>query len=212
MAEDMAARVLANKVAQISSQAHVRDGTFVVAPFLDRDAFEQDEALAMQEIPLEFGQIGAQFWKDKVGLCPVSVAGCIGSSSATYLGDTGQRGLGRHEIVGSSADLVNILRSESVSPFLRVVSIVLGLPDRRAGDLFGEGVEGPEMFVQRRMLTGGFQPIRKDIQRGREGMRSGWDSVSQGRSHVESVENRRKWKSNLGCWEVYISQGGIIDL
>lgn len=50
MAQDVAARVLADEVAEVRAQAHVGDGALVVTPFLDGDALEQDEAFAVDKI------------------------------------------------------------------------------------------------------------------------------------------------------------------
>lgn len=60
MPEDMAAAVLADKVAQIRAEAHVRDGGPVQAPVLDGQAAEQDEALAVEEVGAQgVGEVGA---------------------------------------------------------------------------------------------------------------------------------------------------------
>ena len=43
----MAPTVLADEVAQIRTQAHVCDSGLVVAPFLDWEALEEDEAFSV---------------------------------------------------------------------------------------------------------------------------------------------------------------------
>ena len=42
--------VLADKISQIRSQAHVRDCRLVITPFLYRKAFEKDESFAVDEL------------------------------------------------------------------------------------------------------------------------------------------------------------------
>lgn len=68
MAQDVAARVLADEIAEVRAQAHVGDGALVVTPFLDGDALEQDEAFAVDEILAQFAEITAQFGERVVGL------------------------------------------------------------------------------------------------------------------------------------------------
>lgn len=68
MAEDVAAAVLANEVAQVCAETHVCDGGLVVAPFLDGEALEEDEALAVDEICAQLVQVGGQFGEFEVGL------------------------------------------------------------------------------------------------------------------------------------------------
>ena len=46
----MTSSILAYKVAQICAQPHIRDCGFLVAPFLDRKPFEQDETLAVEKL------------------------------------------------------------------------------------------------------------------------------------------------------------------
>lgn len=48
MAEDVAAAVLADEVAQVRPETHVHDGGFVVSPCLDGEALEEDEASAVE--------------------------------------------------------------------------------------------------------------------------------------------------------------------
>jgi len=62
VAEDVPAAVLGDKVAQVGAETHVGDGGLVVAPFLDREAFEENEAFAVEEVLAEgfevFGEVG----------------------------------------------------------------------------------------------------------------------------------------------------------
>lgn len=62
MAKDMAAAVLTDKVAQVGTQTHVGDGGLVVAPFLDGEALEEDEAFAVDEVSTQnletMGEVG----------------------------------------------------------------------------------------------------------------------------------------------------------
>ena len=50
VAQDMAAAVLGDEVAQIRAQTHVCHGGLVVAPFLDGEALEEDESFAVEEV------------------------------------------------------------------------------------------------------------------------------------------------------------------
>jgi hypothetical protein len=50
VAEDVATAVLADEVAEICSETHVCHGGLMVAPFLDREALEEDEPLAVNEV------------------------------------------------------------------------------------------------------------------------------------------------------------------
>ena len=68
MSQNMSTRVLANKVTDISTQAHIGNSTFVVSPFLNRDSLEQDETLAVDEVLAQFSKVSSQFRKDKVVL------------------------------------------------------------------------------------------------------------------------------------------------
>jgi hypothetical protein len=55
----MAAAVLADEVAQVRAEAHVHDCGLVVAPLLDGEALEEDEASAVEEVVPEGVQVGA---------------------------------------------------------------------------------------------------------------------------------------------------------
>lgn len=50
MAKNMALSILAHKVPEIGTQAHVCSGTFLKVPFHDRKATEQTEAFPVQQI------------------------------------------------------------------------------------------------------------------------------------------------------------------
>lgn len=50
MTEDVATAVLADEVAQIGAETHVGHGGLVVAPFLDGEALEQNEAFSVNEV------------------------------------------------------------------------------------------------------------------------------------------------------------------
>lgn len=55
MAQDMAATILTDKVAQVRSETHIRDGGLLQAPFLDGHAFQKNEALPVEEVLAEDG-------------------------------------------------------------------------------------------------------------------------------------------------------------
>lgn len=68
VAQDMPAAVLADEVAQVSTQTHVCNSGLVVAPFLDGEALEQDEAFAVEEILSERLQVTRQIGEAEVVL------------------------------------------------------------------------------------------------------------------------------------------------
>jgi len=41
---------LGDEVAEVGAETHVGDGGLVVAPFLDREAFEEEETLSVEDI------------------------------------------------------------------------------------------------------------------------------------------------------------------
>jgi hypothetical protein len=50
MAQNVAAAVLADEVAEVRAQTHVCNSTLVVTPFLDGEALEEDKALAVNQV------------------------------------------------------------------------------------------------------------------------------------------------------------------
>jgi hypothetical protein len=50
MAKDVAVPVLAHEIAHVRPQPHVRNGTLVQPPYPHRQAFEQNKALAVNEL------------------------------------------------------------------------------------------------------------------------------------------------------------------
>lgn len=64
----MTTAVLADKVAQVRAQAHVGDGGLVVAPFLNRQALEEDEAFAIEQVVPQLQQERAQLRQGEVAL------------------------------------------------------------------------------------------------------------------------------------------------
>jgi hypothetical protein len=50
VAKDMSESVLRDKVAEVGSKAHISHCRLVKAPCLDRKAFEEDEAFAIEEL------------------------------------------------------------------------------------------------------------------------------------------------------------------
>lgn len=54
MTQDMTATILTDEIAQISPQTHIRHGAFMVSPFLNGDALEEDESFAIEEILAQF--------------------------------------------------------------------------------------------------------------------------------------------------------------
>ena len=63
MAEGMAATILAGKVAEVCSQAHVGGGGPLIAPFGDWETFEEPEALAVEQSVAEGSHAGSELGK-----------------------------------------------------------------------------------------------------------------------------------------------------
>lgn len=68
VAQHMALPVLADEVAEVGAQPHVRDRGFVVAPSLDGKAFEEDEALAVEELVADGGEEGGEVREGEIVL------------------------------------------------------------------------------------------------------------------------------------------------
>jgi hypothetical protein len=81
----------------------------------------------------------------------------------THLSDPGQRDAGGHELVRRGAELLDLGGREAMRPFLRVIAVVLGLPDRRARDLLGELLERLNQVGQRLMLTGRLEAVGEEL-------------------------------------------------
>lgn len=86
--------------------------------------------------------------------------------SEGYLANPRQRDLVLKESVRGRAELGDLLVRKPMSPFLRMLPVVLGLPKSRARDLLGEFVEGVDMVGERGVLAGGFQAVGEDVHRG----------------------------------------------
>ena len=59
VAEDMATAVLTDEVPKICAETHVCHSRLVVAPFLNGEALEEDEALAVDEVCAQIMQVGS---------------------------------------------------------------------------------------------------------------------------------------------------------
>jgi hypothetical protein len=68
MAQDVASAVLAHEIAQVGTQAHVCDGRLMIAPFLHREALEQNESLSINDILAESFQVLRKLWQGEIGL------------------------------------------------------------------------------------------------------------------------------------------------
>ena len=53
VAQDVAEAVLRDEVAEVGAEAHVGDGGLVIAPLCDRQAFEEEEAFAVDDVVAE---------------------------------------------------------------------------------------------------------------------------------------------------------------
>lgn len=69
MSQDMATGVLRDKVPQVCAQTHVSDGRLVVAPFLNWEALEENESLAIEDLISNSGQQNGELGEFEVILC-----------------------------------------------------------------------------------------------------------------------------------------------
>lgn len=65
-------------------------------------------------------------------------------------------------MVGSFTHLCNLIIGEPMRPSLWIVDVVMGIPYGGPSDFMREMLERTELVVQRRMLAGGLDAIRKD--------------------------------------------------
>lgn len=77
VAKHVATAVLRDEVAQVGAETHVGDGGLVVAPFLDGEAFEEDEAFAVEEVLAEGFEVFGEVGEGKVFLCLLVLFSCI---------------------------------------------------------------------------------------------------------------------------------------
>ena len=68
VAEDVAATVLGDEVAEVGAEAHVGGGGLLEGPDVGGEAFEEDEAAAVEEVGAERGKEGAEGGEGEVGL------------------------------------------------------------------------------------------------------------------------------------------------
>lgn len=68
MTEDVATTVLACEVSQVSAEPHVCGCAFTQIPLADRDAFEQEEAFAIDQFLPQRVKSFRKFWQRKVRL------------------------------------------------------------------------------------------------------------------------------------------------
>jgi hypothetical protein len=82
MAQHVAAAVLADKVAQVRSQTHVRDRRFVITPLRHGQALEQDETFPVDQILLQGLQEASEVGETEILLCfgDMSVMGVCASA------------------------------------------------------------------------------------------------------------------------------------
>lgn len=106
MTEDMAARVLTDKVAQVCSEAHVCNGRFLVPPFSNGQALEQDKTLAINKLLAQRLEELAEFGELEL-----------------LFRDTRQRYAGRDEGICRVGDFGDLRFREDVRPALWVVGV-----------------------------------------------------------------------------------------
>ena len=68
----MTSAILTNEISQVCSEAHVRNCRFVIAPFLDRQAFKENEALSVEQLCTESLEEGRKIGKRESFLPQVS--------------------------------------------------------------------------------------------------------------------------------------------
>ena len=74
--EDVTETVLRNEVAQVGPEAHVGDCRFVESPGLNREAFEQNEAFAVEDFVAHGTEEAFHCWKREILLGSVSNIAC----------------------------------------------------------------------------------------------------------------------------------------
>jgi len=117
----------------------------VQAPLLDRDAFEEDEAFAVDDLLPDGAEEGRELGEREQGL-----------------GDAGERRAGGDVSVGGTAEFGDLVLAEDVNPSFRVGAVVFGLPYGGACDFLREGFVWWQEGVDGRMLAGCFQAVRED--------------------------------------------------
>ena len=63
MAKHMSESILRDEVAEMGPEAHVSHCTLVVAPSLDRKAFEEDETFAIEKLVADRAKEGVHSWE-----------------------------------------------------------------------------------------------------------------------------------------------------
>ena len=145
MAEYVTAAVLRDRVADVCAQPHVCDRGFMVSPVLHREAFVQDEALAVQELVPHRLERGGHAWEGEVRR--------VYPREREFLG---------HEVVGGGRELVHLLGGEDVGPCFRVGCVVGVGPDGRAGNVSWEGAVRVKSVVEGWVLAGRFETVGED--------------------------------------------------
>lgn len=63
VSKHMATTILTDEVAKVCPKSHICNGGFVVAPFVDGEAFEEDETLAVEDLRSDGRQQYRQLWQ-----------------------------------------------------------------------------------------------------------------------------------------------------
>lgn len=58
MAENMPSAILADEITKVGSKTHVCNGRLMIAPFLNRESFEENEALSIEYLGADGLQCG----------------------------------------------------------------------------------------------------------------------------------------------------------
>lgn len=167
VAEDVAQAVLRDEVAEVGSKAHVGYGGFVVAPFLHGQAFEEEEAFAVEDVVAQGVEEVAESGEGEfclsgwVSVCVHARLDCRVSS--TYPCDTSQWCARLDESIRSIAQLLHLLGSETMCPLLGIVLEVLSCPHGLSSDLLGESRVRLDLIEVGRSLAAGLDAIREDL-------------------------------------------------
>lgn len=68
MSQYVTETILGDEIAQVGTEAHIRHCTLVVSPFLHREAFEENEAFAVEDLLAHGLEEVCHVWEGELGL------------------------------------------------------------------------------------------------------------------------------------------------
>lgn len=118
VAKYVASAVLADKVSKVGTESHVSCGRLVKTPLLNGETLEEDETLAVDEfVAKRVEELASRCWEWELFLFILSISNLsTWNILCSYLGNTSQWGGRSNEVVGSLANLLNLVLTEGVCP------------------------------------------------------------------------------------------------